>query len=626
MLVYAVDGGKACIAGAMVFISGEVQSVRSTPKLLLAMKTRSSLELLETRIAPAGLNILAVTSAADSGPGTLRDIVAKSHADALAHPGNLEGIYFTLPAGTKTITLASEIVIADDTYILGLGAGNLTITGGGNTRLFEINDGTAAAKHVTLNGLSLTLGHSTGDGGAIRSVEALTVLNSLFGGCTANGNGGGLAEEGTGALATLTVSNSEFINNSAYSGDGGGVYASTEGNVTITSSLFSTNYATNYGGGAHLVELPGGFGNLVVANSSVIGNVAENDDGGGLLLQNRRTGATAAASGYATVYDSLIVANSSARNGGGVSFFTGNDFVIGSLLINNHAVITGGGISTYNDFQALLVTGSTLEGNSTTSGQSAAGGGGLFAAPSSTAVTTISNSAFTGNQSGNGGGGAYADGSALVVQGSSFGQNAALSYGGGLLVDDDGSQGSLTLSNSQFASNHAGSRGGALTHDASGALHISTASFTHNTAGLTGGAINVDFSTAQVTIFGVFATGNLSENDGGAMYLESSGSLIVDSVQLTGNFAYNGGALFLNGTGGKTLSHALLSNNTAVNGGGGLTAYGSGALSIGNALFTDNVAASGSGGAYAASSTPVNVSSTVLFTGNTSPDGLQKNF
>jgi len=85
-----------------------------------------------------------------------------------------------------TITLTAEITIAADTTIDGSGQ-TVTISGNHAVRVFTVNSG------VTLN------------------LNRLTVAN----GSAATGGGGGIYNSGT-----LTVSNSTFSGNSAYSGGG----------------------------------------------------------------------------------------------------------------------------------------------------------------------------------------------------------------------------------------------------------------------------------------------------------------------------------------------------------------------------------------------------------------------
>src|SRR5947207_1452791 len=75
---------------------------------------------------------LTVTSTADIGAGTLRDTIAA------AASGDI--IVFSLAGCPCTISLTSgSIVISNDLYILGLGTGQLTISGSNSIRPFWVS-------------------------------------------------------------------------------------------------------------------------------------------------------------------------------------------------------------------------------------------------------------------------------------------------------------------------------------------------------------------------------------------------------------------------------------------------------------------------------------------------------
>ena len=81
--------------------------------------------------------LTAVTSAADAGPGTLREAAGSNDGT----------ITFALPSGTDTITLSSgEIVISNSVSIDGNDPvnGNITVDANGTSRVFYIDDGNAS--------------------------------------------------------------------------------------------------------------------------------------------------------------------------------------------------------------------------------------------------------------------------------------------------------------------------------------------------------------------------------------------------------------------------------------------------------------------------------------------------
>ena len=93
--------------------------------------------------------------------------------------------------------------------------------------MFNIDDGNDRATiDVSISGLTLTGGDVTGNGGAIRSSENLTVTDSTISGNSA-----------TSSSYTTTAA-------------GGGIF-SRSGNLTVTDSTISGNSAGGDGGGIH---------------------------------------------------------------------------------------------------------------------------------------------------------------------------------------------------------------------------------------------------------------------------------------------------------------------------------------------------------------------------------------
>ena len=211
---------------------------------------RPRVEVLEGRDVPSTLT---VTSTADSGPATLRaEIVA-------ANPGDT--IVFALPPSPngQTITLSSgELLLNKSLTIDGPGAGQLAISGGHNSRVFEV---TGSGTNVTLSGLTITDGNgwSPGifDGGAILNDNGatLTVI-----GCTVSNsvayNGGGIANE----VATLHLVNSTLSGNVADgvsgdgpTGEGGGLYCTGPSIVSMTDCILFGNTTNSSGAGVWLI-------------------------------------------------------------------------------------------------------------------------------------------------------------------------------------------------------------------------------------------------------------------------------------------------------------------------------------------------------------------------------------
>jgi hypothetical protein len=163
-----------------------------------------------------------------------------------------------------TITVATPLTITAGMTISGLGPNLLTVSGGNNTFIFDVESGAAT---VAISGLTLANGNSAGNpGAAILSQSPLTVNNVTF---TGN-NAGAIATSGD---ASLTVTNSTFYDNPAY--EGGGINVS-GGIVTVTNSTFYGNSASISGG-----AIFNSAGALTINNSTISGN--SSTTGGGIL-------------------------------------------------------------------------------------------------------------------------------------------------------------------------------------------------------------------------------------------------------------------------------------------------------------------------------------------------------
>ena len=160
---------------------------------------------------------------------------------------------------SQTILLGSQLpTITDDLTIIGPGADLLTIDAGNGSdntfntgdgfRLFNIDDGDANNLiDVAISGLTLNGADVSGNGGAINSVENLSLVSSTLSGNAASGLGGGLSQLVTGSL---TVTDSTLSGNAAQYG--GGVFSwndLADQTTTITGSTISGNTVTRQGGG-----------------------------------------------------------------------------------------------------------------------------------------------------------------------------------------------------------------------------------------------------------------------------------------------------------------------------------------------------------------------------------------
>ena len=246
--------------------------------------------------------------------------------------------YINLTASTLTIdnTTAGISLIIDG---MSYGVSGQNIAG---VRPFT----NASGSILTFQNISITDGNATGDGGAIRSLGPLTLIDSVISANDSDGNGGGIYVSDT----QLTLTSSYILGND--SGDnGGGVYASNS-QVTISGSGIGGNTAVTYGGGIYFTG-----GTNTLTNSTVTGNNAER--GGGIYRQ-----------GGETTVDSSTIDDNRADYGGGIYAQGGEFAVTNTTITGNTAVNSGGGLN--NNASTTTVTNSTITGNT------ANNGGGVF--------------------------------------------------------------------------------------------------------------------------------------------------------------------------------------------------------------------------------------------------------
>ncbi len=222
-----------------------------------------------------GLGAL-VTNTNDSGAGSFR----QGLIDALNFGGGLATIAFHLPGGPNTITCLSPLPpIADDTQILGPGAGVLTVHANGAAPAFK------PIGSVTISGLRITNGSSVLGGGifAPNGAGTITLVEDWFDQNTAS-RGGGAAYFKAGQ--TVLVDRCTFTNNTGRgSGDGGGAIYSDGSSVTVTNSTFNANTAAGSGAAIFVNPSANPLGQASLTNSTLSGNSAA-ISGGGLFGPN----------------------------------------------------------------------------------------------------------------------------------------------------------------------------------------------------------------------------------------------------------------------------------------------------------------------------------------------------
>ncbi|MCI0643080.1 MAG: hypothetical protein L0Y70_28765, partial [Gemmataceae bacterium] len=317
------------------------QTVRNTSYKQPHPRRKLEVELLEDRLAPAGI---LVTSLDDNltvdGQVTLREAIQAANTDSSVD-GSTAGAgadvisfdpgLFPTP---QTINLAlGSLGLTTDIAIDGPGADTLTVR---NTtgRVFAITGNLLSTVTTSLDGLTIS-GDTAGVGGGGIVVDgdgflttSLTLTDAALIGNKA-ALGGALQSED----ATLTVANSTFAGNVATT-SGGGVLVF-GGTATITNSTFSNNAAENHGGGIF------NSGVLNLVNNTLTLNLANSDDsgtgnGGGLFNDPP---------GVVTIVNTIVAGNFDTPGNAGSGPIhpdvSGTVVSLGTNLIGNTAGSTG---------------------------------------------------------------------------------------------------------------------------------------------------------------------------------------------------------------------------------------------------------------------------------------------
>jgi hypothetical protein len=285
-----------------------------------------------------------VTFLADSGPGSLRQVMADSTAG--------DAIVFNV---TGTITLASgELVVSKDLAIIGPGTSALAISGAGKSRIFNINSNVTAL----ISSLTVANGWAPGNGGGIYNAGTLRLDNLILSGNSTSGGAGGAAGQSGGQ-----------------GGSGGGIWNG--GTCFVNRCSFSSNHTGAGGSGGYAEYSPGSGGG--------------GGDGGGIynVSQMALTNCTVSnnsCGGGGNGAGSSLFAGFGGSGGRGAGVCSGGSLVlIGCTLVNNRTGSGGNGGG----------TGTGMPGNGGPGGE----GGGI----SATGPLVLTNCTLWGNSCGNGG-------------------------------------------------------------------------------------------------------------------------------------------------------------------------------------------------------------------------------
>lgn len=468
------------------------------------------------------------------GDGTPGSCVEAALTAVLSSSGS---VTFNCGPNPHTITLTAAQTISAATTIDG--GGLITLSGGDNTRLFNVQNGAA----FTVRGLGLVNGRTTADGGAIYAerLSVLTIENSQFSG-NVGYNGGAIATNGWGANdagVVVTISGSTFSNNTATApaipggGNGGGaVYLSGGSAATVSDSVFSGNQAGN-GGAIHLLH-----SNLLAAGVTFSDNAANNTAGGGGGGAIYMDG-TKGLSGEVRILACTFSQNTTNQLGGAIFSFpegSGSTHIDQSAFTDNVSTNRGQGGAIYHQsalgIGALEIERTLFANNRAVAGplDAASQGGALWLLD---APVTIRNSTFTANDA------THSQSASMAAD------NWRRGFGGAIRVSEE-----TTIINSTLAGNTAGFVGGAI----AGAVVVQNSIIANNTGG------NPWDIQQNCTV-------ELTNGGGNIQYPQKTTGNWNDYECLAGQTAVNPllGALADNG--GPTWTMPLLAGSPAINGG-----------------------------------------------------------
>ena len=525
---------------------------------------RPKLQLLqfEDRIVPATYTVLNLNA---NGTGSLVEQISLANTTAV----NDDIVFAVGIAGI--ITLGSSLPQIPNTA----SAGTLTITGpgsdfliinGNNTdRIFNV----ASNGNLSLNGVTVSGGNITGNGGGIINQGTLSVTNCVISNNKATIDGAGIFNTGT----ITSITNSSISNNSATGtvgnrGAGGGIFNS--GTITlITNSTISNNSAT---GGT------GAPGNLFFPSSA--GGAGQ---GGGIFN-----------SGTITSITNSTISNNNATGGNGAPapFLSGGAGGAGGAG-------QGGGI--FNSGIFTLLTYSTLSTNNATGGAGGAGGdalglfgifsffpggaggagalgqgGGIFNSGNnfSLANSTLSTNVATGSNGGTGGTGSPATFVTFQIFSSPAGPGGAggaggNSDGGGIINSGN----NFSLTNSTLSANTVtgGNGGSGGTGGLGNILDILSFGGTGGNGGNggtgQGGGVDINLpATNPQTFYSTISNNIVAVGSGGG---GGVGGFDFGITGLSGTVGIVTGAGINNFSNDYTLRNTILANNTGATDFGG---------------------------------------------------------
>jgi hypothetical protein len=199
---------------------------------------------------------------------------------------NGEGDTVNVAAGTYNVVTTLAYSSSEDhpISIVGAGSGSTIMDGGSAVRVLNVLVPGQNNAHISISGLTIQNGYAEfiGGGGLWASSGGnVTVENCVFAGSDTQGNGGG-AFIGS-STGTAAVRNTAFNNNGFDANEGGALYVQA-GVTRIEDCVFESNSADSRGGGVSILSFVQNGQTTVTRNSFLNNESRGNAIGGGLDL------------------------------------------------------------------------------------------------------------------------------------------------------------------------------------------------------------------------------------------------------------------------------------------------------------------------------------------------------
>ncbi len=614
-----VDGGTLSLSNSTLSNNSSVRAgggleLNGLTNVVTATITDTDFTTNDTGPSPGNGGGIHITTA-----GVLGD---PTQVTTMVSGGTFDGNTASNEGGGLWNDVQGELTISGVTITNNSAAGAVQDSGGGG--VFS-QGGITTISNSTISGNMATGAGGTGPtsgsgGGILLDGGTLTVTGSMISGNSSVRAGGGIEISSIVREATVTISSSNFSNNTTgpTPGNGGGLHVTAPmganpTTLNITGGTFISNVASAEGGGLWNDVA----GTMTVSNVTIAGNKASGaaaDQGGGGVFNN---------GGTTNITNSTIagnIADGAAGSGGGILNDGGSLTVTGGTIAGNVSNRAGGGIeaTAQNRDSVVELTDVSILGNTT--GNSPGNGGGIHVTDTSAVTTTstftITNGLISSNVANQEGGGVWNDTGVMTITGTTIIGNTANvanaasdAQGGGGVFNNGGTIiiDSATISKNTIGGTPGTDDGGAgIFNDgrnSPGTITITNTTISENStttgSGNGGGILNIgDADTvATVTITGGTIDGNTAARAGGGIET-NAGVVSITSVTVSGNTAnINGGGLHVTGAGSVNVTTSTFSGNTALNEGGGLwnSSDAAGTISVDSSTISGNTAKFGGG-------------------------------